>query len=118
VVLAHEAGVAVRVNLALRLTSSDGVRLGDQALQAPADGVAELVGHAHGSRTAWRRVARVRFFHTPLVGADVSSAAVGVHGALWLASGDRVRVGDETLLTSANRIADRVDHADGSWATR
>ena len=37
--------------LTLRLASSDGVGLWHEALQAPADGVAELVGHAHGAGT-------------------------------------------------------------------
>ena len=37
--------------------------------------------------------------------ADVSSLAVGIPHTLWLATGDGVRVGDETRLTPADGIA-------------
>ena len=44
----------------------------------------------------------------PLVGADVSGAAIRVDDTLRLASGDRVRVGDETLLASGTSVGARL----------
>jgi len=55
--------------------------------------------------------------------ADVSSLAVGIPHTLWLATGDGVRVGDETRLAPANGIA-RASYgtncagATGRWEAR
>jgi len=115
-VLANISGLTVRVSGALWTTSGDGVWLGNQPSQAPADGVSELVGHAHGSWTTGGGVAWVGLLHAPLVLADVTPLAVGIPDALGAAASDGVRLGDQTRLAPADGVSVVVDLASGAWA--
>ena len=53
----------------------------------------------------WGRVAGIWLDHTTLVLADITSLAVRIPNALWLAAGDGVWVGNETRLASADGVA-------------
>lgn len=117
-VLADEASLAVRVPSTLGATTSDGVWLGDQLSQAPADGVAKLVCHAHGSGSTWGWVAWVGLLNAPLVLADVAPLTVWVTDALGSTASNGVRLGHKSRLTSADGVSKVVDHASGSRATR
>ncbi len=69
---------AVGVDDALGAAAGDGVWLGDEAVQAPADGVAVAAGDARGARAAGAGLARVGPLHALLLPAHQPVRAVGV----------------------------------------
>ena len=116
VVAANHPGPAVGVPLALPAASGDGVRHRDVGVQASAD---RVPCPAHRALCVWAagtRVARIRLLDAPLVLADQPLLAVGVSDALRSATGDCVWFGNETRLTSTDRIASKIGSADGPWA--
>ena len=115
--LADVASLAVRVPHTLWPTAGDGVRLGDQPRVAPTDGVAIEVKSAAGPGTAGAGVAGVRPLHTSLVCTDITTLTVGVPQTLWLAAGDRVRVGDQIGFTPADSVSRARDLTEGPRAT-
>jgi len=116
-VLANVTALTVRVSHTFRFAARNSVRVWDQTWFASADGIAGSCNRTNCSWAAWGRVAGIRLDHTTLVLADVSSLAVGVPHTLWLATGDCVRIGDETSLTSADGIARAGDGTNCSGTT-
>jgi len=76
-----------------------------------ANGVAQSVDHASGVGSTGGGVAWVRFFNTTLVLTNKATFTIRIPGALRSASSDGVWFGDKSLLTSANGVAQAVDHA-------
>jgi hypothetical protein len=76
--LANVSRLTVGVADALWPATGYGVRLGDEAALAAADGVAGQVEGADRARAAGRGLARVWPHHAPLVRAHVAAGAVGV----------------------------------------
>jgi len=102
--LTHVPCVTVWVTCTLRSTASDGIRFGDQTRLTSADGVSSEVNCTDSTRSTGRWIARIRFLNTFLILADVTTLAVGVNDTFRFTSGDGIRVGDETRLTSADGI--------------
>ena len=60
--------------------------------------------HALGVGSAWRGLAGVWSGHAPLALTHIALLTVRVPGALRPTAGDRVRLGDQPGLTSANGV--------------
>jgi len=97
--------LAVRVSDTLRPTACDSIGFWDQTRFTAANWVASKVNCTHGSRPTWRWIARIRFFYTLLVLADVASLTIRVNDTFWFAARDCIRVGDESGLATTNGIA-------------
>lgn len=97
--------LAVGVSDTLRPTACDGIGFWDQTWFAAANWVASKVNCTHGSWPTWRRIARIRFFYTLLVLADVASLAIRVNDTFRFAARDCIRVGDESGLATTNGIS-------------
>ena len=83
-VLTDEPGLAVRVPDTLGLAAGDSIRVGDKSGFASTDGISGSGDGALSSRSARRRIAWVRFLHTPLALADETKLAVRVADTLGL----------------------------------
>lgn len=102
---ANKALLAVGVSDTLRPTACDGIGFWDQTRFTAANWVASKVNCTYGSRPTWRWIARIRFFYTLLVLADVASLTIRVNDTFWFAARDGIRVGDESGLATTNGIA-------------
>ena len=109
--------LTVGVNHALRATACDGVWLGHQAGETPADGVALIAGLTGGAGPTGTGLARVWLLHTSLAPADLPVVTVGVHHALRTTASDGVGLGDETWQAPTDGVALTVGGAGGPGAT-
>ncbi len=114
--LAHITVLAVRITDALRLASGDGVRIRDESGLTAADGVTAAGHRALRTGTAWRGIARIRLWHTPLAQAHVTAAmeALGITHTLWPTPGDGVGLRHETWLTLTDGVAGSVHGTAGA----
>lgn len=97
--------LAIGVSDTLRPTACDCIGFWDQTRFTAANWVASKVNCAHGARPTWRWIARIRFFYTLLVLADVASLTIRVNDTFRFAARDCIRVWDESGLATTNGIA-------------
>jgi len=117
IVPADISGAAVRVPHTFPGTASDCVRCRDIPGLALADRVPAGVG-AEGVWATRAGLARVRLDDTFLIAADKTSLAVRVSDTLGSATCYGIRFWDQTWLTTANRVASKVDSAHSPWSAR
>ena len=112
---------AIRIPCTFRSTSSDGIRFGNKARFTSTNGVGISVAlfrsSAPSSRSTRWRIARIRFFHTSLVQADITTWAVRIPGTFRSTSSDGIRFRNQARFTIANGIANIVDSANCSRST-
>ena len=95
----------------------DGVWLGNEARETPADGVSLAARLTGGARPTGTGLTRVWSLHTPLAPADLPVVTVRVHHALRTTASDGVGLGDETWQAPTDGVALTVGGAGGPGAT-
>jgi len=104
--------------LAFSAAASDGIRLGNIGRQTATDRVAGWQDRALSVGTTWRGVARIRFWHTLVVLANITGTTIRITFTFAFASGNCIRHWDEARQTTADRVAKAVLHAHGVGSAR
>ena len=88
-----------------------------RTFNVPADSIANMICHAHSSRSTGTRITRVRLLNAALVQTNFASVTVGIPNAFRSTPGDGVRFWDHARNTVADGVTDIVDGTDGVRST-
>lgn len=107
-IIADISGLAIWISNAFRPTSSYGIGFGNKTRITSTNGIAKAIDTASCARSTGRWVTWIRLFHTFLILTNISLLAIRVSDAFWFTASDRVRIRNQSRLTSANWISNAV----------